>query len=239
MDSLVKETGLDWFKRLSAPTVVYQTGCRELDRLLGGGFKLGQVYSIDGEGATGKTQLCFTIIANHLLNQKNGTSYIYYIDFNSGFKPSRMAEILRSRDPSLNNEMMHKLLKRVLLVVVTSASDFHYFFTHFSLISKTHQGSLIICENVGLILAETTHAGVYTGQTRRDEIQYAMKHLAEKKCMPIILTNHMRKYKERQVPALFYRWNQAIPIHILMMKQNNERKLQLMDSDMASLLNSI
>jgi len=45
-----------------------ETGLKELDKFLGGGFKGGFFTSISGLSATGKTQLIFQICVNALHN---------------------------------------------------------------------------------------------------------------------------------------------------------------------------
>lgn len=44
-----------------ADIVRLTTGCRELDKILGGGIETGSLTEISGESSTGKTQLCHTL----------------------------------------------------------------------------------------------------------------------------------------------------------------------------------
>ncbi|MEM0217724.1 MAG: ATPase domain-containing protein [Candidatus Nezhaarchaeales archaeon] len=68
------------------------TGCRALDRLLGGGFPSSHVTIVYGERSSGKTQLCHQLIAHHLT--MNPQLFAVYVDVDLSFSPQRVASIV-------------------------------------------------------------------------------------------------------------------------------------------------
>lgn len=68
------------------------TGSRGLDKLLGGGIKLGSITEIFGEFRTGKTQFCLTLAVTCQLaiNKDGGQGKCLYIDTDGTFRPERL-----------------------------------------------------------------------------------------------------------------------------------------------------
>jgi len=71
------------------------SGCRELDKLLGGGFETGSLTEIFGEFRTGKSQICHTLAVTCQLpiNQGGGEGKCLYIDTEGTFRPERLLAI--------------------------------------------------------------------------------------------------------------------------------------------------
>lgn len=71
------------------------TGCRELDKILGGGIETGSITEVFGESRTGKTQLCHTLAVTSQLpiSRGGGEGKCIYIDTEGGFRPERLVEV--------------------------------------------------------------------------------------------------------------------------------------------------
>lgn len=69
-----------------------QTGCRALNRLLGGGFITGELVELFGPPASGRTTLACSAAARALVD---GFSVLYF-DADGGVFPSRMRELVAS-----------------------------------------------------------------------------------------------------------------------------------------------
>jgi len=67
------------------------TGCKELDRVLGGGFESGAITEIYGRTGSGKTQLTHTLAVRAIL--ENETNKAIIIDSESTFRASRIKDI--------------------------------------------------------------------------------------------------------------------------------------------------
>ncbi|HDM36785.1 MAG TPA: DNA repair and recombination protein RadB [Candidatus Syntrophoarchaeum butanivorans] len=66
----------------------WQTGCRSLDRLLGGGFEAGAVSQIYGGPGSGKTNICIQLVVECVKRGKKAV----YID-TEGLSPERFRQI--------------------------------------------------------------------------------------------------------------------------------------------------
>ncbi|MCW7075731.1 DNA repair and recombination protein RadB [Methanosarcinales archaeon] len=78
-----------------------QTGCRSLDRLLGGGFEAGAVSQIYGEPGSGKTNICIQLVVECV---KRGRKAVY-ID-TEGLSPERFKQIAGEDYRKIAREVM-------------------------------------------------------------------------------------------------------------------------------------
>ncbi|KAI0989078.1 hypothetical protein GJ496_004485 [Pomphorhynchus laevis] len=81
--------------RRRADMIQLTTGCKELDRLLGGGIETGSVTEIFGEFRTGKTQICHMLAVTCQLpvDMGGGEGKAIYIDTENTFRPERLLAI--------------------------------------------------------------------------------------------------------------------------------------------------
>lgn len=71
------------------------TGCKELDKLLGGGIETGSITEIFGEFRTGKTQICHTLAVTCQIPVPlgGGEGKCLYIDTEGTFRPERLLAV--------------------------------------------------------------------------------------------------------------------------------------------------
>jgi len=71
------------------------TGCKELDKMLEGGFETGSITEIFGEFRTGKTQICHQLCVTCQLKveEGGGEGKALYIDTEGTFRPERLVAI--------------------------------------------------------------------------------------------------------------------------------------------------
>jgi len=94
-----------WGRVFSIPT-----GCKALDRLLGGGFLSSHVTLVYGERSSGKTQLCHQVVGHHLA--KNAKAFAVYVDVDLTFSPERVASIVKRYGLSNPREVLSRILCR-------------------------------------------------------------------------------------------------------------------------------
>ena len=87
-------------------TTVIHTGSISIDRLLGGGIRTGIVTDIYGQNGAGKSQLCFTLCANHAKHSRQ-EDRVLFIDTVGTFRPERISEIAGSRK---SNTVLNKIM---------------------------------------------------------------------------------------------------------------------------------
>ncbi|VDO74257.1 unnamed protein product, partial [Onchocerca flexuosa] len=117
-----EETGLDLFLRLGAPWLIHKTGCSNVDIYLNGGIAKGKLTEFVGNVASGKTQLCLSLIANQLIDDEKEQNKIVYIDTNGSFRSNRLLQMLKSRGVQDENKA-ERMLKRVFIARTYDEND--------------------------------------------------------------------------------------------------------------------
>jgi DNA repair protein RadA len=173
-------------------------GCKNLDRLLGGGIATQAVTEFIGEFGAGKTQICFKLCVTTQLPLEEGglNGNVVYVDTEGTFMPERIAEIAKASglDPQ-------KVLGNVFLARAYNSS---------------HQGLLIdhlfkFCleNNVKLVIVDSMighFRGEYIGREALSERQQALNsqlhkllRLTEAFNLPVVITNQVQAN-----PAMFF-----------------------------------
>ncbi len=113
------------------------TGVKELDSILGGGFRLGELYFVYGEEASGKTSLALTITASAI---KQGLKQLF-VDCSGRLHPLRISQVAEKwsielsdilvkpiRDFGEQEDLVIKLynLKKLFNVVVLDDFTYQY-----------------------------------------------------------------------------------------------------------------
>ncbi|VDK89093.1 unnamed protein product [Litomosoides sigmodontis] len=117
-----EETGLDLFLRLGAPWLMQKTGCPDIDSYLNGGIAKGKLTEFVGNIASGKTQLCLSLIANQLVDDEKEQNKMVYIDTNGSFGSTRLLRMLKSRGVEDEN-VAKRMLKRVFIARTYDEKD--------------------------------------------------------------------------------------------------------------------
>lgn len=93
------------------------TSSRNLDRLLQGAIRKGQVYDFFGASGTGKTQICFQLCVNQaLLGERSGMTV--FVDTVGTFRPERISELAGFR-----GDRTREVLERILVLRCGSIAD--------------------------------------------------------------------------------------------------------------------
>jgi DNA repair protein RAD51 len=81
--------------KLRQDIIFLTTGCKDLDRILGGGIETGSITELFGEFRTGKTQICHTLCVTCQLSidKGGGEGRALYIDTEGTFRPERMVAV--------------------------------------------------------------------------------------------------------------------------------------------------
>ncbi len=100
---------------------ILNSGSKNFDKVLNGGFKKGLVYLIFGQNSTGKTQLCHQVCiqAYKLFKEKKKKFQIFYIDAENTFRPERITQLCKSQELDSN-----EILKSIKVSNIMSNSTF-------------------------------------------------------------------------------------------------------------------
>ena len=106
--------------------IVFPSGAKNLDKILGGGFKKGKIYLFFGANRTGKTQLCHQICIQtfkQLYKKQSNKSakYSLYYDTENTFRSERIEEISKLRQLNykrvLNTILVSKIMSNSALLM--------------------------------------------------------------------------------------------------------------------------
>lgn len=90
------------------------TGSDRVDGILGGGVYTGEITEIQGQSASGKSQFCFSLIAELILKNK---ARVVFVDSTNSFSSLRLAEIcaekVRSTREGFSEAVVRDALRRV------------------------------------------------------------------------------------------------------------------------------
>jgi DNA repair protein RadA len=126
------QTALTYEERLEKFQVRCSTGAKALDSLLGGGIPTKQITEFYGEPQMGKTQLCYNIAVNSLIDKKLGGYYeldklepnqrprVYWVDTEFTFDPVRIRKLVSNRYPDLD---ANSLLDNIIIVQPVSSDE--------------------------------------------------------------------------------------------------------------------
>ena len=88
---------------------VIPTKCDEVDNLISGGVRPEATYEIYGEFGAGKTQFCNSLTVETIHDGNN----VIWIDCEDTFKPNRIAEMLKAREYTEDDEEISKYLNQI------------------------------------------------------------------------------------------------------------------------------
>ncbi|KAM3723034.1 RAD51-like protein [Dirofilaria immitis] len=208
-----EETGLNLFLRLGAPWLMQRTGCPDIDTYLNGGIARGKLTEFIGNVASGKTQLCLSLIANQLIDDEEQQSKVVYIDTNGSFRSSRLLQMLRSRGVQDENTM-EKMLRRVLIARTYDENDLRAVLSNIQIVENL---VLIVIDSIGAALAFTALAYFEGGRRAQDEIIGMLHYIAHRGCA-IVTTNHFVYWRGKPSPSLGKRWIKAVDFRYLLCK---------------------
>ena len=167
------------------------TGCKELDRILGGGFALGSLNQIAAGFGLGKTQLCFQAAIQASLPTEEGgmNKAAVWIESEGSFKARRLEQMARARglDPdsildnihvgrAYNSEHQISLVEEALAAV-----------------GELNVGLIIIDSLIAHFRAEYVGRGTLAVRQQKlgNHISY-MKRIIEAKRIVGLVTNQMQ-----------------------------------------------
>ena len=156
-------------QHLKRKEVLYiTTGCKELDKLLGGGIETGSITELFGEFRTGKSQLCHTLaVACQLPIELGGVEgKAMYIDTEGTFRPERLVDIA-ARFHMAGDEVLDNVA-------------FARAFNSDHQTKLMHDAACLMCEGrYGLLVVDSSTALYRTDYAGRGELAARQMHLGQ------------------------------------------------------------
>lgn len=155
-------TTADQIETVRGKRLVFSTGSKTVDKMLGGGVFSRELTEFAGEYGTGKTTFLFTILVEALSQNKEVTAI--FVDTEDTFDKGRVAHIASSRGYDPND-----VLKRTIWIPITD-SDFML-----EIVDRLHL--TIEQRNVKLILIDSLMAVLRADYVGREVLWYRQQLL--------------------------------------------------------------
>ncbi|KAK5980596.1 hypothetical protein GCK32_009088 [Trichostrongylus colubriformis] len=104
----MNETAIDVLVELGLPLAL-QTGLPGVDGVLRNNLLFGEASELKGESGSGKSQLCYAIVANTLITTKFN---VVWLDSNGSFRSSRLVQYINGRGVN-ETDVVNSLLDRM------------------------------------------------------------------------------------------------------------------------------
>lgn len=177
------------------------SGCKALDRLLGGGFPSSHVTLVYGERSSGKTQLCHQTVTHYLID--NPASFAVYIDIDSTFSPSRVASITSRYGVSDPKDV----LSRILYYKPTTFNDQDRVLDLLDNLYESVPHKLLVVDSLSSIVRGEYGIAIVEMQRATSRYVRRLQEYAMKRNVAIIATDNVRLIKiqgrELLVPVSF------------------------------------
>jgi DNA repair protein RadA len=96
--------GIELLKKRES-IIKISSGCKALDKLLGGGFETSAITEAFGEFGSGKTQIAHILAVNSIKSDED--NYVVYIDTENTFRPERIIELCHGADIEPEKVLKH------------------------------------------------------------------------------------------------------------------------------------
>lgn len=188
------------------------TGCKAIDKMLGGGIPKGILLDVYGVSGSGKTQFAFQISA---ISASKGYD-VFFIDTINTFRPERVAEISR-----LRNLLQNQVLQKIKVKLATNLSA--------QLRTPKQIESSISDDKVILIIDNLTEnflrefhdeQRLMLRQSVLARHLHELSNLALKKNVLVIFTNNVRWSEQREKEVAESTISQYTHMKIKLVKKN-------------------
>ncbi|MFX0040627.1 MAG: hypothetical protein ACFFCY_11295 [Promethearchaeota archaeon] len=110
------------FDLLNKQKYVLQTGAKNFDETLGGGFHSHTQYLMFGANKTGKTQLCHQLCVQAYIqfsniyenHERKKHQFIFYLDTENTFRPERIKELILKTKVEYNELLRNILVSKIM-----------------------------------------------------------------------------------------------------------------------------
>ncbi|KAJ4842281.1 DNA repair protein rad51d [Turnera subulata] len=177
---------------------VLSTGIHEIDSLLQGGFREGQLNEIAGPSSSGKTQVCLQVAAS-VATKCIGS--VVYVDTGNSFSSQRIRHFVsRISGPTFNQERDLTIQKVMSGILCHSVFDIFAMFDvlhqlQSSLRSQVDRADqnvrLLVVDSLSSLITPILGGGGSQGHALMTYTGFLLKKLANEHNLAVLVTNHM------------------------------------------------
>jgi RecA/RadA recombinase len=199
--------------KINRKLITLKCGCQRIDNLISGrdgndfmlfqgGIRTGEITEITGATSTGKTEFCFNIIVDHLVNSKmNRELSCVYIDSNNNVCHKRLVHLFKNRFINDNIKIKSSL---EAIKVIQCKSIFHLFDIIYDIENTSSSNSNISNKTPTIIVIDSLtsiftsfKAGSYQNEINfyLKKISSHLKYLAVHFNIAIIMTTNSSQFE--------------------------------------------
>ncbi|KAG8644502.1 DNA repair protein RAD51 homolog 4 isoform X2 [Manihot esculenta] len=196
---------------------VLSTGFEEIDKLLGGGVREGQLTELVGPSSSGKTQLCLRVAANVAIQH---VGRVIFMDTGNSFSPRRIEHFIHQISDSVLSE---KVMSNILCY---STFDIFSMFDVLqqlenSLKSQGPKGDckvqMLIVDSISSLITHVLGGSGPQGHALMTAAGFLLKKLAHEHNIAVLVTNHMVAGEGGTLkPALGESWKSIPHVRLLL-----------------------
>jgi RecA/RadA recombinase len=200
--------GVEELKGLWSRVFTIPTGCKALDRLLGGGLSSSHVTLVYGERSSGKTQLCHQVVAHYLA--RNSEALALYIDVDLTFSPERLTSIAKRYATSNPRD----ILSRALYYRPTTFEEQDRVLGLLDEATKDVFVGLVVVDSLSSLARGEYGAAVVEMQKALSSYVRRLQEYAIKRNVVVVATDNVRLTKVQEREVLLPVSSQALELSI-------------------------
>lgn len=186
------------------------TGIEELDQVLKGGFRSEELIEFCGSSCTGKTQLCFELCINQVMNLPN--KKVLFIDTCNSFEARRILQMIAFRTE--NEDEVISSLSRVEVLKAFAVNSFLQVLDGLLFIeNEPEKKQLIIIDSIANIISNLIGKKDSYGSRVAHLILQLLRKISQVHSCPVILVNYavLRKANDNQLTPMLGKWWVSAP----------------------------
>lgn len=128
------------------------TGLPELTEALDGGFQAQELVEFSGDSETGKTEMCYLICAEILVQSE--AFHVLYIASNFDFDHEKLIKYIRSKAGDMSDDHLYRALHRVEIARPTKLTDLVHLLNTLVHSDRKKQTKCIIIDSISFIIQD-------------------------------------------------------------------------------------
>ena len=192
-----------WSRVFTVPT-----GCRALDKLLGGGLPSSHITLVYGERSSGKTQLCHQVVAHYLVSDPEALAV--YVDVDLTFSPERLVSIAKRYGVSNSRDVLSRALYH-------RPTTFEEQDRVLGLLDETYEDAphgLVVVDSLSPLVRGEYGVAVVEMQRALSSYVRRLQDYAIKRNVVVVVTDNVRLAKVQEREVLLPVSSQALELSI-------------------------
>ncbi|XP_075218146.1 rad51 recombinase D [Lycorma delicatula] len=178
------DTGLDVYSNMLLKAAKISTGIECLDEILEGGILTGNICEVCGLSGEGKTQICFTVICNIILNLKQ---IVYFVDTKHDFSATYIQSMIKAQH--YNDMEIQSAMEKIKVTKLNDIYQLINFLHELETVLVDNPCRIIIIDSLPVLFAPFINANNNDGLGLINHIATTMKYISTKFQVVFLVVN--------------------------------------------------